>query len=84
VGLLPVELPGDEVRALMDAGEAEIDLEALQVRFAGRAVPFELDDEIRHRLLNGLDDIALTLQRTDAITGYEAERERHGPVTTAL
>ena len=52
-------LPEDEVRALMEAGEAEVDLEALEVRFDGRAVPFEIDDELRHRLLNGLDDIAL-------------------------
>jgi 3-isopropylmalate/(R)-2-methylmalate dehydratase small subunit len=84
VGLLPVRLPEDEVRALMEAGEGEVDLEALEVRFAGRAVPFELDEEIRHRLLNGLDDIALTLQQTDAIEAYEAQRERRGPVTTAL
>ena len=84
VGLLPVVLGGEDVRALMEAGEAEIDLEAREVRFDGRAVPFELDDDIRHRLLNGLDDIALTLQQTDAIEAYEAERERSGPVTTAL
>ena len=84
VGLLPVVLPGEEVRALMQAGEAEVDLEAREVRFGGRAVPFDLDDETRHRLLNGLDDIALTLQQTDAIEAYEAERERSGPVTTAL
>ena len=84
IGLLPVRLPDEEVRALMVAGEAEIDLEAREVRFDGRAVPFELDDDTRHRLLNGLDDIALTLQQTDAIEAYEAERERSGPVTTAL
>jgi len=84
VGLLPVVLGREDVRALMDAGEAEIDLESREVRFAGRAVPFELDDDTRHRLLNGLDDIALTLQQTDAIEAYEAERERSGPVTTAL
>ena len=84
VGLLPVVLGGDDVRALMEAGEAEIDLEALEVRFDGRAVPFELDEDTRHRLLNGLDDIALTLQQTDAIEAYESERERTGPVTTAL
>ena len=79
IGLLPVVLRGDDVRALMEAGEAEIDLEALEVRFAGRAVPFELDDETRHRLLNGLDDIALTLRQADAIEAYEADRERSGP-----
>ena len=71
VGLLPVVLPGDDVRALMEAGEAEVDLEALEVRFAGRAVPFELDADRRHRLLNGLDDIALTLTQDDAISAYE-------------
>jgi 3-isopropylmalate/(R)-2-methylmalate dehydratase small subunit len=84
IGLLPVVLPEDEVKALMDAGEAEVDLEAREVRFAGRAVAFELDDETRRRLLNGLDDIAVTLQDEDAIARYEAEREREGPVTTAL
>src|SRR5688500_3553408 len=84
VGLLPVVLPGEEVRALMEAGEAEVDLEAREVRFGGRAVPFEIDEDIRHRLLNGLDDIALTLQQTDAIRAYEDDRERSGPVTTAL
>jgi 3-isopropylmalate/(R)-2-methylmalate dehydratase small subunit len=84
IGLLPVVLPEPEVRALMAAGEAEVDLEALEVRFDGRVVPFELDAERRRRLLAGLDDIALTLQQEDAITAYEAERERSGPVTTSL
>jgi 3-isopropylmalate/(R)-2-methylmalate dehydratase small subunit len=84
IGLLPVRLPEADVRALMEAGEAEVDLEALEVRFDGRAVPFEIEEERRHRLLNGLDDIALTLQQDDAISAYEHERERSGPVTTAL
>ncbi len=84
IGLLPVVLPDEDVRALMAAGEAEVDLEAQEVRFDGRAVGFEIDPEIRHRLLNGLDDIALTLQQDDAIAAYERERERQGPVTTAL
>ncbi|CAA9506762.1 MAG: 3-isopropylmalate dehydratase small subunit [uncultured Solirubrobacteraceae bacterium] len=77
----------------MAAGEAEVDLEALEVRFAGRAVPFEIDGEIRHRLLNGLDDIALTLQQSDAIDAYEqvsprayalSTGERLGPDTSKL
>src|SRR4051794_9951837 len=63
IGLLPVVLPEEDVRALADAGEGEVDLEAREVRFSGRAVPFEIDDETRHRLLGGLDDIALTLQQ---------------------
>jgi 3-isopropylmalate/(R)-2-methylmalate dehydratase small subunit len=84
IGLLPVVMPEDEVRALMKAGEAEVDLGAREVRFDGRTVPFELDDDIRHRLLNGLDDIALTLQQCEEIDAYERDRERAGPVTTAL
>ncbi|HEX2409560.1 MAG TPA: 3-isopropylmalate dehydratase small subunit [Solirubrobacteraceae bacterium] len=84
IGLLPVRLPEEDVRALMAAGEAEIDLEAREVRFDGRSVAFELDDDTRHRLLNGLDDIALTLQQDDAIDAYERDRERSGPVTTSL
>jgi 3-isopropylmalate/(R)-2-methylmalate dehydratase small subunit len=84
IGLLPVVLPEDEVRALMEAGEAEVDLEALEVRFAGRSVPFVIEEDRRQRLLNGLDDIALTLQQGDAIAAFERERERSGPVTTAL
>ena len=84
IGLLPVVLPERDVRALMAAGEAEIDLEALAVRFDGREVPFELGSERRRRLLEGLDDIALTLQHERDIAAFEAERERRGPVTTTL
>ena len=84
IGLLPVRLPEEDVRALMEAGEAEVDLEALEVRFDGRAVPFELDEDRRRRLLEGVDDIALTLQDEDAIAAYERERERIGPNTLAL
>jgi 3-isopropylmalate/(R)-2-methylmalate dehydratase small subunit len=84
VGLLPVVLPDAEVRALMRAGEAEVDLEALAVRFDGRCVPFELDAERRRRLLEGLDDIALTLKLSDDIAAYERERERDGPFTSSL
>ena len=84
VGLLPVVLPEADVRAVMEAGTAEVDLEAREVRIDGRAIPFELDDDTRHRLLNGLDDIALTLHEDEAIAAFERDRERAGPVTTAL
>jgi 3-isopropylmalate/(R)-2-methylmalate dehydratase small subunit len=83
-GLLPVVLPEEEVRALMQAGEGEVDLEALEVRFDGRAVPFELNAETRRRLLEGLDDIAIALQHDDEISAYETERERPGPDTLTL
>jgi 3-isopropylmalate/(R)-2-methylmalate dehydratase small subunit len=84
IGLLPVVLPDEDVRALMQASAAEVDLEALEVRFDGRTVPFEIEEDRRNRLLKGLDDIALTLQQDDAISAFERDRERHGPVTTAL
>jgi 3-isopropylmalate/(R)-2-methylmalate dehydratase small subunit len=84
IGLLPVELDEASVQAIAAAGEAEIDLAAQEVRWPGGSARFEIDPEIKHRLLNGLDDIALTLQQGDAIDAYERDRERSGPVTTAL
>jgi len=84
IGLLPVVLKEADVRALAAAGHATIDLAQRTVAFGGRSVAFELDDEIGHRLLHGLDDIALTLAQAGAIDAYERDRERPGPVTTAL
>ncbi len=91
IGLLPVELPEDEVQALLDRATAEpgvavkVDLEReVVVTPDGREVPFTIDPATRYRLLNGLDDIGLTLSHEADITRYEAEREREGPVTTAL
>jgi 3-isopropylmalate/(R)-2-methylmalate dehydratase small subunit len=84
IGLLPVVLPQAEVEALMDAEEAEIDLEAQVVRFADREASFEIDAETRRRLLEGLDDIGVTLQQEEAIDDYERDRQRAGPVTTSL
>ena len=84
IGLLPVVLAEGEVRALMEAGRASIDLAAQTVAWDGGAASFEIDPEIKRRLLGGLDDIGVTLQQDDAIARYEAERERSGPVTTAL
>ena len=84
IGLLPVVLADDEVRAVMEAGEATIDLEAQTVTAGGQAFSFEIDGETKRRLLNGLDDIGVTLLEADALEAYEQRRERHGPVTTAL
>jgi 3-isopropylmalate/(R)-2-methylmalate dehydratase small subunit len=84
IGLLPVVLPEADVRELMTADSAAIDLELQDVEFNGRSVPFEIDPEIKHRLLNGLDDIALSLEREEDIARYERERQRPGPVTTSL
>ena len=84
IGLLPVVLPEDDVRAVMAAGRATIDLDAQEVSWDGGRASFEIDAEVRRRLLGGLDDIGVTLQLEEAIAGYEAERERSGPVTTSL
>src|SRR5204862_6922476 len=54
IGVLPVPLPEEEVRALMQASEAEISLPDQYVAFDGRNVLFEIDEEIKNRLLNGL------------------------------
>jgi 3-isopropylmalate/(R)-2-methylmalate dehydratase small subunit len=84
IGLLPVELPADACEAIAAAGQAQVDLRNQEVRWPGGSAGFEIDPEIKHRLLNGLDDIGLTLQQDEAIDSYERHRERTGPVTTAL
>jgi 3-isopropylmalate/(R)-2-methylmalate dehydratase small subunit len=84
VGLLPVQLSDAECAAIREAGEAQVDLASQEVRWPGGSARFEIDPEIKHRLLNGLDDIALTLDSAEAIDAYERDRERSGPVTTAL
>jgi 3-isopropylmalate/(R)-2-methylmalate dehydratase small subunit len=84
IGLLPVVLAEEDVRAVMAAGRATVDLAAQEVRWEGGRASFEIDAEVKRRLLDGLDDIGVTLQIEDAIDRYESERERSGPVTTAL
>ncbi len=84
IGLLTIAISEDDVRALMAASAATVDLEAQEISWDGGSASFDIDPETKHRLLNGLDDIALTLGQEDAIAAYEAERERSGPVTTAL
>ncbi|HEX4717680.1 MAG TPA: 3-isopropylmalate dehydratase small subunit [Thermoleophilaceae bacterium] len=79
-GLLPIRLPADQCRALAERDTVRVDLEAQTVD----EFQFEIDSDVKHRLLNGLDDVSMTLQQEDQITEYERERERVGPVTTAL
>jgi 3-isopropylmalate/(R)-2-methylmalate dehydratase small subunit len=83
-GLLPVRLPEDDVRALMGADEAVVDLERQVVSFDGREVGFEINAEIRERFLKGLDDIALTLQHADDIDRFERDRVPAGSLTTSI
>jgi len=78
-----VVLAEDEVRAVMASGNASIDLAKQVVIWTGGEASFEIDPEVRRRLLEGLDDIDVTLQQQDAIDRFEAERERSGPVTTS-
>ncbi len=85
IGLLPVQLTAEQCSAIAQAGEAQVDLAEQEVRWPGGTASFEIDAEIKHRLLSGLDDIALTLtEDQQAIEAYERDRERSGPVTTAL
>ena len=84
IGLLPVELSAQDCESIAQAGQAQVDLAAQEVRWPGGTARFKIDPGIKHRLLNGLDDIALTLEQDSAISVYEAERERPGPVTTAF
>ena len=87
IGLLTVELPEAEVRELLDAAPAEItvDLEAKTIVMPdGRTIAFSVDPKTRENLLNGWDDIALTLLREDKLAEYERDRERNGPSTLSL
>ena len=80
-------LPPADVRELLDSAPAEatIDLEAQTVTLpSGRDVWFDIDPDVRERLLNGWDDIALTERRAAEIDRYEAERERAGPNVLAV
>ena len=87
IGLLTVELGEEDVRELLDLAPAEatVDLERQMVTLPSeREVPFAIDADIRERLLNGWDEIALTERRLDEIERYERERERTGPDVLAL
>ncbi len=75
IGLLPVTLSAAAVKELMvtaHEGELTVDLEAQTVTAAGAVHSFEIDSFPRRCLLEGLDEIALTLQNDDAIAAYEA------------
>jgi 3-isopropylmalate/(R)-2-methylmalate dehydratase small subunit len=80
IGLLPVELAAESLRALMDAviddpaTRVVVDLEARKVAAPGLDEAFEIDEFTRHRLLEGLDDIGLTLRVEEKITDYESVR----------
>jgi 3-isopropylmalate/(R)-2-methylmalate dehydratase small subunit len=86
-GLLPVQLPEEIVVALQDISdrdadaEVTVDLVAREVRAPGLTAVFEIDDYTRWRLLEGLDDIGLTMTHTADIDEFEAGRPAWMPVT---
>jgi 3-isopropylmalate/(R)-2-methylmalate dehydratase small subunit len=95
IGLLPIALSQEHCEALARAGEGQVDLRAQEIRYPDAAaageelvtVPFEIDPEIRRRLLDGLDDIGVTLGEVGRIAAFEDERARTGASripTTAL
>jgi len=84
IGLLPIQLDRATVEAIAGSDTVQVDLAAQEVRWDGGQASFEIDPDTKHRLLGGLDDIALTLQQGEALSAYESQRERSGPVTTAL
>jgi 3-isopropylmalate/(R)-2-methylmalate dehydratase small subunit len=86
-GLLTVVLPQDTVEQLWAATEADpavevtVDLDAREVRCGDLVAPFEIDDYTRWRLMEGLDDIGLTLRNVDAVDEFETRRPSFKPVT---
>ncbi|MEU0639449.1 3-isopropylmalate dehydratase small subunit [Streptomyces albidoflavus] len=86
-GLLTVLLDQEVVDSLWELTESDptaeitVDLQDREVRAAGVTAPFELDENSRWRLLNGLDDISITLREEEAIAAYESGRPAFKPRT---
>jgi 3-isopropylmalate/(R)-2-methylmalate dehydratase small subunit len=83
-GILPIVLPAETVDLLfqevVDGYQLTIDLQAQTITTpSGQSIAFSVDENRRFRLMNGLDDIALSLQHADKIKTYEAERAKRAP-----
>ncbi|MEM6374277.1 MAG: 3-isopropylmalate dehydratase small subunit, partial [Pseudomonadota bacterium] len=85
-GILPIPLPQEQVDILMADAEKganarmTIDLEAQEITTSdGQVIPFEVDPFRKHCLLNGLDDIGLTMEKAEAIAGFEAKASQERP-----
>ena len=89
-GLLTIILPQADVEAMWAAVEADpttsitVDLETRTVSYAGISHPFAIDDYTRWRLMEGLDDIGLTLKQTDSIDTFEKNRPAYKPATLPI
>jgi len=86
-GLLTVLLPQDVIEAIWQTIEKDpktavtVDLEGKTVRYGDQSVPFQIDDYTRWRLMEGLDDIGLTLKKIDEVGAFEAKRASFKPLT---
>jgi 3-isopropylmalate/(R)-2-methylmalate dehydratase small subunit len=86
-GLLTVILAQEEVELLWNAIEHDpgtqitVDLERRVVTYLDKKIPFDLDDYTRWRLMEGLDDIGLTLRHTDLVDDFEEKRAKYKPKT---
>ena len=89
-GLLTVILPQENVEKIWSAVEADpltqvtVDLEARDVRVGADVYAYEMDDYTRWRLMEGLDDIGLTLKNIDAVSTYEESRPSYKPKTLPI
>ena len=89
-GLLTVILDIAEVEALWLAIESDpttpitVDLESRTVKYSGKSLPFVIDDYTRWRLMEGLDDIGLTMKQTESIDAFEKNRSAFKPKTLPI
>ena len=80
IGLLPAILSEEHCRAVAEAGEARIDVDDETVTCAAGVFNFAVEPDVKHRLLNGLDDIAITLENGAAIDGVAPSGAAGGAV----
>ena len=85
-GLLLIQLPDDQIESLFTQCQQEtgfkltVDLQQQQITLVDKSViEFDVDAELKNRLLNGLDDIGITMQHVDAIRAYEEQQKKITP-----
>ncbi|WP_434993964.1 3-isopropylmalate dehydratase small subunit [Arthrobacter sp. Ld5] len=89
-GLVAAQVAQDDIELIWKVLENEpgatvtVDLQARTVQCGSVTAPFQLDDYTRWRLLEGLDDIGLTLRQEEHITAFEARRPAHKPTTLPI
>ena len=89
-GLLTVVLPTEDVEAIWAEIESNpksaitVDLEKKNITYGQKSISFELDDYVRWRLMEGLDDIGLTLQKIDEVSAFESKRASYKPKTLPI